>query len=466
MPSNNNKINFSGLIILCVLFSCIGIAFLNNGVYLLFCLITFYGILFILWRNNRPGIIVFAFLMQWIQIVSFVIWMNNNSWDIDHLSTHGGVAVSLSCLGLIIMCSIVAKGIKNLPVPTKEYLNSQAKLINEKKIFILYISSTFFLGSIGFAFGQTSGFAQIVLTLESVKWIFFLTYGYVAWINKKNRITLMLMILFEFGSGLYSYFSTFKEVIFMTIILALTFISAINFRQFINVFLMGLIIGFLLLTWTSIKGNYRTFLNQGKRQQVVDVSRSEAFDKMSEEISALTWSDYQSAINVFLYRAQYILHLSKTIDRVPNVLPYKYGQLWWENISYVLEPRLFFPDKPIYDATTKTNKYTGYKFAGAKLGASFSLGYFADSYIDFGYIGMFIPLSLIALFVVFIYTKIFVFYKLNILLRYSLINIALFDFASFESDGLFLFGRLLLMFLVTWFLCKVVIPPLQRWLYK
>ena len=44
-------------------------------------------------------------------------------------------------------------------------------------------------------------------------------------------------------------------------------------------------------------------------------------------------------------------------------------------------PRLLFPNKPIYQATIKTNKFTGKSYAGMEEGASFSLGYFADSYV-------------------------------------------------------------------------------------
>ena len=466
MPIASSSIRFSGLIIFLIIFSFIGIVFFSNGVYLLCCLAAFYTILFVLWRNNRPGILIFSFLMQWAQVVAYVIWMNNADWDIEHLSRHAGIAVVTACVGLIIMCFVIAKGVASVPIPTKEELTAQAKRINEKKILLLYLFSTFFLGSIGLALGSSGGLAQILQTLASVKWIFFLLYGYVSWINKKNRTILGLMILFEFTTSLYSYFSTFKEVILMTIILALTFIRNINFRQFINAVLIVCMVGVLLLTWTSIKNNYRAYLNQGKRQQVVEVSRSDAFNKIIDEVTNLTWEDYQFSINLFLYRVQYIYHLSKTMDRVPDVLPHEYGKVWWGDISYVFMPRLFFPDKPIFEATKKTSKYTGIKYAGFKQGASFSLGYFADSYIEFGYLGMFLPLCFIALFVIFIYRRIYSFTKINILLRYAMINVALYDFTSFEADGLYLFGRLTLLFLVTWFLCKTVIPRLQDWLYK
>jgi F0F1-type ATP synthase membrane subunit b/b' len=52
------------------------------------------------------------------------------------------------------------------------------------------------------------------------------------------------------------------------------------------------------------------------------------------------------------------------------------------------------------------------------------------------------------------------------LLRYAVINVTMYDFNAFESDGLFLFGRLMLMFLVYWFISKFVLSRLQNWLYK
>jgi hypothetical protein len=387
-------------------------------------------------------------------------------YDINHYSPHGGIAVIMSCLGLVVMAAVVAQVIVKLPIPSREQFRHQATLINEKKILILYLASTFFLGGIGLVVSAGGGLAQIVMTFASLKWIFFLVYAYVSWINKKNRLILLAIILFEFSTALYSYFSSFKEVILITIILALTFIERISFKQVVYSLLIAFFVGFLLITWTAIKSDYRAYLNKGTRQQVVEVSRSEAFSKIGEKISNLSWKNYQFAMNLFLYRVQYIYHLAKTMDRVPDILPYEFGGLWWDNISFVLEPRLFFPDKPRYEATQKTTKYTGITYAGYKQGASFSLGYFADSFIDFGYSGMFIPLAIIALFVGLIYRSFYKLTKLNILFRFALINIVLYEFISFESDGLFLFGRLLLMFLVFYTLGRVVLPILQRWLYK
>ena len=449
-----------------LLASVVVAAFCANAAYLIFCLVAFYSIIFLLWRHSQPTVLLFAMLMQWVQVVAFVLWMNNNNEDIDWISNHGGVAVSIACLGLIVIAGVMSLGVRSLKMPSWQEFYHQAKLINAKKILLLYAISTLFLGGLGYAFGSNPGLYQILSTFSTVKWVFFMVFGYTALINKKNRLLLVIIIILEFTTSLYSYFSTFKDVILYTIMLALCFVRRVTFRQLIYGLLIVGSLFFLLLTWTAVKSDYRKFLNNGTKQQVIEVSRGEAFSKLGEKVSSLSWQQYQQVLDLFLYRTQYILHLAKTMDRVPALIPYENGQIWLNNIMFVLEPRLFFPDKPVYEATVKTNKYTGFKYAGLKQGSSFSLGYFADCYIDFGYIGMFVPLILIGLFIVFIYRTLYGFSKINLLIRFAVINVALNDFSAFESDGLFLIGRLLLLLLVYWFISKFILSRLQTWLYK
>jgi hypothetical protein len=154
------------------------------------------------------------------------------------------------------------------------------------------------------------------------------------------------------------------------------------------------------------------------------------------------------------------------MDRVPSVLPHEYGNMWLSNVLYVITPRMFNPDKPIYQATVKTNKYTGLRYAGFKQGASFSLCYFADSYVDFGHVLMYFPLILIALFVTLIYFVLFKMKQLNLIFRIAIIDVVLYNFIAFEADGTFLFGRLLTNFLTFWLFGQFVAPLLQKFAYK
>lgn len=445
---------------------CLLSLLLDNGLYLFICLATLLILVRLLWFQRHPGIIIFAFFLQWVQVVGFVWWMMSLGFRIDQFSSSAPIAVIVSCIGLILMAAVIRWRIKPLGMPSIEYLQSEALKINEKKLLLLYVISTAFLTSAGFIFGITSGFAQILTSIADLKWLFLLWYGYVVWIKKKNRIYLLYIVLYEFGAGFYSFFSSFKEVLFFAIILLLTFIVRIKGKQLLIAMVVCAVFIWLFLSWIVIKGDYRQFLNQGTRRQAVKVSREEAYTKVFEQVGNLSVENYRLSLNTGLYRVQYVYHLALSMDRVPSTMPYQNGAVWWENITFVLTPRLLFPDKPIYDASIKTSKFTGRRFAGQQQGASFSLGYFADAYVDFGPFWMFVPILLIGFMVSLIYRTFYRMEKLNIFLRYAIINVVLYVFISFESDGLFLFGRLFIGSLTFYILARTVFPMIQRWVYK
>lgn len=456
-------ISFSqGMILL--LYAILGIAlFLESGIYILASLLTLVIIIKLIWNIYNPGILIFAYVFQWLQVFFFIIWMNELDKSISGLSQNGGNAFVLSMIGLVIMAGVTRLMLGKLTVYNLDDFKAAAKNINQRKLLILYILSTLFLSTIGFAFGVLSGFAQFLVTISSLKWIFLLWLGAIIWVNGSHRIWLVFIILYEFTIGLYSYFSSFKDVILYVTILSLTFITVIQFKQFARLILIGLVLGVILLTWSAIKGEYRIYLNQGSRQQQVSVSRGEAFTKLGEQIGKLEYKEFEKALVYTTYRIQYVYHFAMAMDRVPAILPYENGNVWLENITFVLTPRFFFPNKKIYNASEKASKYTGRNFAGLKQGSSFSLGYFGDAYVDFGPIGMMLPLILIALFTSFIYRTFYRMTSLNLLLRFALVNVSLYVFFTFESDGVFLFGRLLTDFIVLYFLARYVFPKIQQW---
>jgi hypothetical protein len=461
-----NKLKLSPTIGALGAFFLLGVLEFKNGLYLFICLAALYVMVALLFRNNRPGMIVFAFALQWVQVITYVIWMNSFNRDINFYSHHADVAIICACIGLVVIALVFNLTVNKIPLPDHKEFAKEAKAFDEKKLLIVYSTATLFLGGLQYALGENSGFAQILGTLASLKWIFFMIYGYTCWANKKNWPIFAIMVLFEFTTSLYSYFSNFKEVILMAIAMGISLVRTISFKQVVLGLLAGAVLVFIFIGWTAIKSDYRNYLNQGKGQQVVEVSRSEALSKIGEKVSTLTWDDLQFASYMLMYRLQYILHLGKSMDRVPDVLPYEDGNLWWENITYVLEPRLLFPNKPIYDATIKTVKYTGIRYSGRKAGSSFSLGYFADSYIDFGFTGMFFPLAIIGLVLGGIYRLFMRMKNISVLFRYTIVNVVFYEFSVFEADGLYLFGRLVLLTLVYFILAKTVFPRLQSWLYK
>ncbi|MCY7290671.1 MAG: hypothetical protein LH615_00665, partial [Ferruginibacter sp.] len=149
-----------------------------------------------------------------------------------------------------------------------------------------------------------------------------------------------------------------------------------------------------------------------------------------------------------------------TMDRVPSIIPHQNGTNWGNTLLFVLTPRIVNPNKGTYDASVKASKYSGIQYSGVKRGVSVSLGYFADGYIDFGYIGMFIPLLILGL----IYgSSYFYFIKNssnNFVFNYAVVGAIFMELFAFESDNIFVIGRLYVNLLVFFLLKKFLFPKL------
>jgi hypothetical protein len=88
------------------------------------------------------------------------------------------------------------------------------------------------------------------------------------------------------------------------------------------------------------------------------------------------------------------------LDRVPGVLPHTGGELMLNTLKYTFEPRLFFPDKPqIQSDSEMVRKYSGVMVAGEENNTDIAFGYAAESYVDYGVPGMFLPSLVWALFI-------------------------------------------------------------------
>jgi hypothetical protein len=438
----------------------------RNGVYLACSFAALFLIVRRLWSPFQPAIVLFCFVLQWVQIVAFVFWMNYQGIDINTYWKRSSIAVLESLIGLVLMAFLFSSLIQNNYRFQLSELKTEVAKWSPRKVFLLYLVSVFSFGSIGFVFGQTSGFAQILITLESLKWVFFLIFGMIVWLTSKYKNLFAFVCLYEFVSAFYSYFSDFKLVIFYLVLIVACFSVKVRFKQFFLVSILGVILGGFFLTWTAIKGDYRKYLSSGKRQQKVTVTREEAYSNISNQLDKLSYQKYERAVLYSFYRLQYVLHLSRVMDRIPTTMPHENGRLWISNLKFVFTPRFLFPEKEIYDPSLKTNKYTGFRYATGKDGAAFSLGYFSESYVDFGHVIMYVPLLIIAFALAGIYNYFLTRRRLNLLFRYAIISTILLSFSNFEVDGIFLVGRVVVSSLVMMVLTLTVFPVIQNWAYR
>jgi hypothetical protein len=78
--------------------------------------------------------------------------------------------------------------------------------MESSKVLICYAVSAIFFNSVGLALGNSSGFAQILVTFVSFKWIFFVIYGVIVFTGKGNKLIFVGIIFFEFFGFVFLFF--------------------------------------------------------------------------------------------------------------------------------------------------------------------------------------------------------------------------------------------------------------------
>ena len=149
---------------------------------------------------------------------------------------------------------------------------------------------------------------------------------------------------------------------------------------------------------------------------------------------------------------------ARVISTVPRYLPHEEGKMWWTAVRHILMPRLLFPKKPALPSDSElTSRYTRTVLASSKQGTSISMGYMAESYIDFGMFGMFVPVFLCGL----LWGGMYRYFMLNVpdrLIAYGMVTALLANANQFEIHSVKLLGGMLMNFLVFATVAKFVLP--------
>ena len=432
--------------------------FFTNGIVLFGGLVVFFILINVLQQPYKPSVFTIMLFYHFLQI-SAGIWQSNYlGEDINFRSPSTENATIAAYIGLLFLFLPISYYQNKLPALSLKSLKKHADRISIDKTFRVYIIGFFAINALtGIAFFLPS-ITQIIISLGNIKWFLFLLFGFQSILKNRKRKEFYIFCALEFVIGFYSYFSEFKTIIFFVLFLLLCILTIVRFNKMMIFAISVAVMFFGGVFWTSVKGEYRSFLNKGSKTQSVQVEKGEALNKLLELSEKQNSNSFSDAIESFLDRLQYTFHLAKTMDRVPAVIPHQNGSNWSNTIVFVLTPRILDPNKGTYDASVKASKYSGIQYSGVKRGVSVSLGYFADGYIDFGYVGMFIPLLILG----FIYGGSYFYFvknsSTNFIFNYAVVGAIYMELFSFESDNIFVIGRLYVNLMV-FFLLKIFFFP-------
>lgn len=421
----------------------------------------------LLWRPSESPILLFVFGFQWLQASAYLLQAGWQGLTVSQAAPYSGnveAAIALSLCGIFVL----AVGMRIGAGEWQEKYGRSARAVAQSRPvrawFQLYV-----LAAIAAFFAQTfawlaPGLTQPLLAVAVLKWAFYWMLAYASFVQSRSKIYLLGAFVFEFGLGFGAFFSDFKTVIFFTLFALVAANVRTSPRMVASIGALAALLLVLATVWTVIKPSYREFVNRGQASQIVTIGYGERLAKILELTSDLDAKSMSEGASLMIGRLSYVEIFGLVLDYVPRSVPYEDGALWLDAISRPFMPRLFFPDKGIIDDSERTNKYTGLSFAGADRGTSISIGYLGESYIDFGEIGMMVPVFFLGLLYGRIYRSMLEAPYSRGILGMAMASAILFVGCFLESSITKVFGGLIISVLAAWVVTRFIATRWIPWL--
>ncbi len=402
------------------------------------------------WRAAEPPVLLFAVSYQWLQVSMKIFHANILGVQVASLGffARTELAIWLSLAGLLALAAGMRVATLGLAPADPREVGAELRSFSLERMWALYV--LFFAGKevIHAVAWSVSGLTQSLLAIADLRWFFFFLFAYGALTRRRRYDLLAFAVALEIVFGFTGFFSAFKEIFFALLIAYLTARPKFGVRNAATVAgFVGAVMALGVL-WMTVRGDYRTYVSQGERSQVV---RTEFFERADHMLSMLLDIDRPAlagGLELLAERMAYVDFFAMVALNVPSRIPYEEGALWRAAIEHVLKPRLFFPEKPILLSDSElTMKYTGLGLASGAEGTSISLGYFAESYIDFGPWGMMVPIFLVGLAWGLMY-RTFLSLSTAVIYRFAAAVAVLMGANQFEIYSVKLVGGVLTTFLV------------------
>jgi hypothetical protein len=423
----------------------------------------------LLWRPGESPVLLFVFGFQWLQISTAIFYASWNGLNINEFSEfHGDMqtAATLSLIGLLLLSCSMRFGAGASRPKDKEIAKLSVLRHPTKDWFVLYVAAYLAAILCQVMALVVPGLSQPLLAIANLKWAFFFMLTYSAFSADGVRNYWLMAFAVELVSSLGSYFSDFKTVFFFTIFGLVAAQVRFSARVYITAAALAALLLTMAVIWTEIKPEYRKFASGGKAEQVVTVGFGERVSKLGELASNMDGAAFSDGVDKLIERLAYIDFFAAVINHVPSVVPYQGGAIWWDAIIRPFTPRMLFPEKGAIDDSLETNKYTGLRLLGADKGVSIAIGYMAETYVDFGALGMMPVVAAFGYFLGRIHRHFMTSPRsrglLGMGLASAIINVA----GAFESSILKSLGGIIVMLLVSWLLTWFVIPRCAPWVVE
>jgi len=446
---------------------------MTNPILTVMCFIAFVAI-WIQAFNSPFRIVIATYLsIQWLQVATKVLVADFLGVDLGMEQIQNYGASNIAFVVRPMTSEAVALGLFALALmslgtrifePKFEAFRLDASNLAPLRLFVGYVLLLIVSGFAGPFVG--GGLAQPLMVLGTLRFVFVLLLLFSAVTERRGFWLLAIAIATEIVFGMTGYFAGFRDVIIVVLAGLAILVPKHWYRIKVPIAFMAVFALVIATVWTAVKMDFRQALRGGRSQQAVTIDLAQRFDKLGGLIQTVGPKKFIDGTAMLANRVAYVDIFADAIGWVPGKQPFQGGALWSEAFQVILMPRLIFTDKaPLPSDSARTMKFTGRVYASEKQGTSVSLGYVADSYVDFGIPGaLLIPLALGILYGWLSRIVVELGGSRDLTFSLSLLVVMLFPIQEFEISNVKLLPGLLWAWLVACAVSRLIWPALRPYL--
>ena len=353
-------------------------------------LFVFLAGMYVLSRDDGPPVVPAAFTYQWLQVTIALVYValtgrriaDLTGIDPDRMVVFGLASVATFFGGYAIIARLGKAG-------AGESEQESGRAPSFRLIAISYAVAIMVNLPLQRNAWGIPALTQVLLVLSFARYSL-LYILMTRLLRPKPRWPLILaLVVLEVTLGFSGFFATFRESL---VFIVLAILAVLNSRRAAT-WLAGAAIAAIAimsaLTWTAIKPIVRA-------QYSSSASMLERLNNVASVLgpavrgSATEWDVHADQL---VSRMWMIRYPALALERVPSVVPHERGKLLWGAVSNSIMPRMFFPEKGVLPSSSdEVRKYSGVNVTGRERNTSFAFGYAGESYVDFGWPMMLVPI--------------------------------------------------------------------------
>lgn len=421
----------------------------------------------LLWRPGESPILLFVFVYPWIQAAAPIFHANWLGLELaDYPRVKGDIERSIVLTLLGLLC--ISAGMRLAAGRWDSRIGMRARALALSRPiaiwFKLYVQFTVVSVAV-LAIGGVAapGLMQIWLAIAALRWAFFYLFAYAGFLRPvASRHYLYGAFLFELVISIGGFFSEFKTVFFFLLIAMIASNTRMTARAMLGIAGVSAMLLCLGVVWMAIKKDYRAYVSGGTSAQIVAVGVAERWSKLVELVEGLDDAALAAGADQMVRRLSYVEFFGIVLNRVPDITPHENGAIWFDALSRPFMPRVLFPSKTEINDSERTDYYTG-GMSGGYENTSVSLGYVAESYIDFGVSGMMACLFMFGYVLGQVYRTLLSWRATKGLLGMALATGVLFGMSVLESSITKTLGGFGASLLAAWLIGKWGVPKWCPW---